>query len=191
MRNAGLVLVLVFGVMLSGCTVRSYSMTRDRVDQDLDSGNRGYLAGTAPEQNYDRPTTRTTQVVEVELRSPIRFEKGPAVKKVSGRGVSESDTELYGNRGYITRSSSYESESVEPAVVPSPAFEYYKVEKGDTLQKISQKFFGTTKKWPKIYDANKDTLKGPDKVRVGQMLKIPMAGCKSPVLMEEPSGNLK
>src|SRR5512139_2133187 len=29
----------------------------------------------------------------------------------------------------------------------------YTVKKGDTLQEISQKFYGTTKKWRKIYEA--------------------------------------
>ena len=178
-----LVLVLVFAMMLSGCVVRTYSMTRDRVDQGLDSGNRGYLQGTAPEPSMDRPTTRTTQVMEVELRSPIRFEKAPAVKESAPAPVSESDSEMYGNRGYISRSGVSETEA---AVETAPLFEYYKVEKGDTLQKISQKFYGTTKKWPQVYGANKDTLKGPDKVRVGQTLKIPMAGCA----VEQP-GNLK
>ncbi|NQV04749.1 MAG: LysM peptidoglycan-binding domain-containing protein [Candidatus Omnitrophica bacterium] len=49
----------------------------------------------------------------------------------------------------------------------------YVVKKGDTLQKISSELYGTTKKWKKIFDANKDTLKDPDKIRVGQKLVIP------------------
>ncbi|PIQ88790.1 MAG: hypothetical protein COV72_06520 [Candidatus Omnitrophica bacterium CG11_big_fil_rev_8_21_14_0_20_42_13] len=53
------------------------------------------------------------------------------------------------------------------------SFKEYTVEKNDTLQKISQKFYGTTKKWKKIYDANTDTLKSPDKVYPGQKLNIP------------------
>ena len=51
----------------------------------------------------------------------------------------------------------------------------YKVQKGDTLQKISSQpeIYGTSKKWMKIYEANKDKLKSPDKIRPGQELKIP------------------
>ncbi|NQS99473.1 MAG: LysM peptidoglycan-binding domain-containing protein [Candidatus Omnitrophica bacterium] len=49
----------------------------------------------------------------------------------------------------------------------------YKVRKGDTLQKISQKFYGTTKKWSALFEANKDRLKSPDKVYPGQLLNIP------------------
>ncbi len=62
----------------------------------------------------------------------------------------------------------------EPAPAPEPAehagANTYVVQKGDTLQKISQKTYGTTKKWPAIMKANgmKD-----DKIRVGQKLVLP------------------
>jgi nucleoid-associated protein YgaU len=49
----------------------------------------------------------------------------------------------------------------------------YVVQRGDTLQKISQKFYGTSKSWQKIYDANKAKLKKPDVIVVGTTLKIP------------------
>ena len=49
----------------------------------------------------------------------------------------------------------------------------YVVKSGDTLQEISQKFYGTTKKWRKIYDANKSKVKDPNKLQVGTKLTIP------------------
>ncbi|MCM8781059.1 MAG: LysM peptidoglycan-binding domain-containing protein, partial [Candidatus Omnitrophica bacterium] len=58
--------------------------------------------------------------------------------------------------------------------VSKAKFERYTVQPQDTLQKISQKFYGTTKKWNKIYEANKDTLKSPDKIYPGQILEIPL-----------------
>jgi nucleoid-associated protein YgaU len=51
--------------------------------------------------------------------------------------------------------------------------ESYTVLPNDTLQKISLKVFGTTKKWKNIFDANSDTLKSPDRIYTGQVLKIP------------------
>jgi len=66
---------LVTLLAMSGCVVRTYEATKDRVDQDLSAGNRGYIKGTA-RQNSARKATRTTRVVEVELRSPLKFEKG-------------------------------------------------------------------------------------------------------------------
>jgi len=58
--------------------------------------------------------------------------------------------------------------------VPVVTVEKYTVQKGDTLQKISKKFYGTTKKWQKIYAANQDTLKGPNKIYPGQTIDVPL-----------------
>lgn len=44
---------------------------------------------------------------------------------------------------------------------------------GDSLSKIAKKFYGDANKYMKIFEANKDQLKDPDKINVGQKLKIP------------------
>ena len=49
----------------------------------------------------------------------------------------------------------------------------YTVEKGDTLSQIAQQFYGKSGKWHAIFEANRDQLKDPDKIQVGQKLKIP------------------
>ena len=49
----------------------------------------------------------------------------------------------------------------------------YTVQKGDTLSKISKQFYGDANKYKKIFDANKDQLKDPDKIQPGQVLRIP------------------
>lgn len=51
--------------------------------------------------------------------------------------------------------------------------EIYTVKKGDSLWKISRRYYGTPYKWPLIYRANKDVLKDPGKIYPGQKLKIP------------------
>ena len=48
------------------------------------------------------------------------------------------------------------------------------VRKGETLQKISQQYYGTSKNYMKIYNANKGVLKdGPNKLTVGTKIVIP------------------
>ena len=65
------ILLLGSALVLSGCTVRSYPLTRERVDQSLSGGNRGYIQGKAPAgSEAPRKETRTVQIVEVELGSP-------------------------------------------------------------------------------------------------------------------------
>jgi nucleoid-associated protein YgaU len=55
------------------------------------------------------------------------------------------------------------------------SFQTYKVKQGDTLSKISQQFCGNANDYMRIFNANKDKLKDPDHVNVGQELKIPAA----------------
>ena len=49
----------------------------------------------------------------------------------------------------------------------------YEVVSGDNLSKIAKHFYGDASKYLKIFEANKDQLSDPDKVKVGQKLKIP------------------
>jgi nucleoid-associated protein YgaU len=165
--------------LLSGCVVRTYPVTKERVDQDL-AGNRGYLQGQSPaEEVKERKTTRTTQVVEIELHSPIKFEKGPKSRSAEKARERTQDKSLWGNKGFITQGAAPEIAGPVPMLgVSAPQMEKYIVQKGDTLQKISQKFYGTTKRWNKIFEANKDTLKGPNKIYPGQVIDVPLEPTK-------------
>jgi nucleoid-associated protein YgaU len=49
----------------------------------------------------------------------------------------------------------------------------YTVQKGDTLSKISKQYYGDPNKYNRIFEANRDQLKDPDKIFPGQVLKIP------------------
>jgi nucleoid-associated protein YgaU len=49
----------------------------------------------------------------------------------------------------------------------------YTVQKGDTLSKISKQYYGDANQYNRIFEANRDQLKDPDKIFPGQVLKIP------------------
>lgn len=49
----------------------------------------------------------------------------------------------------------------------------YTVKPGDTLSKISKEFYGDPNRYQKIFEANRDKLENPDKIRAGQELSIP------------------
>ena len=51
--------------------------------------------------------------------------------------------------------------------------EYYIIKSGDTLSAIAQHYYKDANKYPKIFEANRDQLDNPDKIQVGQQLKIP------------------
>lgn len=49
----------------------------------------------------------------------------------------------------------------------------YTVRPGDTLSKIAKEFYGNPNEYNRIFEANRDKLENPDKIRSGQELVIP------------------
>lgn len=49
----------------------------------------------------------------------------------------------------------------------------YTVKAGDTLSKIAKEQLGSASAYMEIFNANKDQLTDPDKIKPGQVLKIP------------------
>ena len=48
----------------------------------------------------------------------------------------------------------------------------YTVKSGDTLSKLAKDIYGDAKLYPRIFEINKDQLKNPDQIKVGQVLKL-------------------
>jgi nucleoid-associated protein YgaU len=53
------------------------------------------------------------------------------------------------------------------------ATQYHEVVKGDTLWKIAEKYYGDGNLYKDIFEANKDILKDPNMIKIGQKLRIP------------------
>ena len=49
----------------------------------------------------------------------------------------------------------------------------YTVQAGDTLSGIAKKLLGNAAEYMDIYNENRDQLTDPDKIKPGQVLKIP------------------
>jgi nucleoid-associated protein YgaU len=52
---------------------------------------------------------------------------------------------------------------------------YWEVRSGDSLSKIAKRAYDDAGKYMKIFEANRDVLKDPDKIKPGQKLKVPKA----------------
>ena len=77
--------------------------------------------------------------------------------------------------------------TVDPMAAPPPAMaaaaaagggssagrRTYTVAAGDSLSKIAKNFYGNANQYMKIFEANKDKLSDPEKIKVGQELVIP------------------
>lgn len=65
------------------------------------------------------------------------------------------------------------SRAVAAAVGGAQGGETYTVKSGDTLSAISRQFYGDSNEYMRIFYANRDKLKDPDKIQVGQQLTVP------------------
>ena len=55
----------------------------------------------------------------------------------------------------------------------STATKIYEVKSGDSLSKIAKAEYGNANEWKRIFEANQDILKDPNKIFTGQKLMIP------------------
>ena len=53
------------------------------------------------------------------------------------------------------------------------ATQWHEVTKGETLWKIAEQYYGDGNLYSKIFEANRDILKDPNRISIGQKLRIP------------------
>lgn len=172
----GFGIFFVLGVFGTGCgttgiEMRSYTQDKPRVDQEMGEGNAGYLAGTPqPEDRSQYKDTRKTYVLEISKGAgelpPVK-EESYTVPSFEKPSTSSRPKPLSASMDVVV----LPSESLQAK--PAAGFVKYTVEKDDTLQKISKKFYDSYSKWPRIYEANKAVIPNPDKIQPGIVIQIP------------------
>jgi len=114
-------------------------------------GNRGYLVGKGP--------AATEPVVEQLQPRPLAPTEATTNALVTPPPVAPPAITIVEN---------------EPPKITKPAKPTtYVVKKNDSLWRIAGKVYRNPLKWPKIYRANKDKIKNPNRIYAGQVLKIP------------------
>jgi nucleoid-associated protein YgaU len=64
--------------------------------------------------------------------------------------------------------------AAKPAAAPAASgARTYTVKAGDSLSKIAKALTGDLNNWKAIYEANRDTIKDPNVIHAGQVLRIP------------------
>ena len=87
--------------------------------------------------------------------------------KVSGGSLSAEEREkVILAVGNVEGVAAVEDDAADAAV-------FHTVEKGDTLSAIAKKTLGSANRYMEIFEANKPMLSHPDKIYVGQTLRIP------------------
>jgi len=65
-------------------------------------------------------------------------------------------------------------DEVKGASADAVKAEYYIIKSGDTLSKIAKQYYGNANDYPKIFEANREVIKDPDKIFPGQKIRIPV-----------------
>ena len=109
-------------------------------------------------------------VVVQNLNVSVEGDKAIVRGKVNSQSCSEKLTLLAGNQHGIAC-----VDCQLEVANPEPEAKFYTVKSGDTLGKIAKEFYGDASKYPVIFEANQPMLADPDKIYVGQSLRIPAA----------------
>ena len=104
--------------------------------------------------------------------------KGGDVKEEGGKLIIKGTAEYGFDRDQIwnaiKKQSGWESEIVaDIKVEKATPYGYWVVKSGETLSKIAKNIYSDANVYMKIFDANKDQLKDPNMIKVGQKLVLP------------------
>jgi nucleoid-associated protein YgaU len=92
--------------------------------------------------------------------------------KIKGTAPYALDKDLFWDK--LKTVSSWQAEvEVSVNVQKSDVYGYYTVQAGDTLSKLAKAHLGDPKRYMEIFNLNKNTLKDPDMIKVGQKLQLP------------------
>ncbi len=75
----------------------------------------------------------------------------------------------------VTAPAAAPEETIAPEVAAELDVTYYEIKSGDTLSKIAKREYGDAMQYMKIFEANREVIEDPDKIYVGQKIRIPKA----------------
>lgn len=128
---------------------------------------------------FSKPEEAPTKITaHIEEDNPgvnnleVGFDNG--VVTIKGNATSQEALEkavlMAGNVEGVSEVRYEEVQSATPAV----KVEYYEIVSGDTLSGIAKKYYGDGSRYMQIFEANKEVIKDPDKIFVGQKIRIPL-----------------
>lgn len=68
------------------------------------------------------------------------------------------------------------NQAAAPEAPVEEEVELYVIKSGDTLGKIAKEFYGKASAYMDIFEANREVIEDPDKIYVGQTIRIPKKG---------------
>ena len=117
-------------------------------------------------------------VVELanQLGKGITAKEEGGVLKLNGAVNTQYEKNLLWDKIKAAGGEVHADISADVKVVNTSYFHIHKVSKGENLSVIAKKYLGNANKYMDVFNANKDILKNPDLIQIGQELKIPFPG---------------
>jgi len=119
------------------------------------------------QSSSDKPVDNYNKVVVDKTTSP--YDKVDALSLEIGRLVKEMEDKK------STKKSTYTQSITKEVRTRKDAMRIIIVKKGDTLSKIAKRAYGSALAYDRLYSENPDLAKNPNRIYVGQRLRIPLA----------------
>lgn len=150
--------------------LRPEALQAPEVESLIDTAKKEF-ARTLPGRPFQNGLQQTDLLEVVERQ---REENNRLKARISG--LERENQQLRRRLGDLSSSASAAAnESGTPGGASTDGTEraVYQVQPGDTLSSISRTVYGTSSRWESIFQANRDLLRSPNDLRVGQELRIP------------------
>ena len=102
-------------------------------------------------------------------------EEKPVAKPTGEEKVTLASKPMSTSQANATAVSAKPAQPSSPTTVKMDKGEEHTVKAGDTLSKLAEQYYGSAGKWEKIYEANRESIKNPNYVFIGQKITIPAA----------------
>ena len=141
--------------------------TRDEVQAADEAKKETEAARTQAAREATARQAAEARARAAEAKTKAAEAEAAAAKKAAAEAEAQADRlEWQAQRAAF-------HEQVKEQMEREAAEHTYVVKAGDSLSKIAKEVLGDARRWPEIFEANKDQIKDPNLIRVGQELKIP------------------
>lgn len=139
----------------------------EQIKQDIEANNPGVNNLQVEYKDHACILVGTCESIEAKEKVILMAGNMKGVAGVVSRRLTVTETAT------DEASSGSMEEIADDIFESSSETQYYTIESGDTLWGIASKFLGNGSKYPEIFEANREVIEDPDKIFVGQKIRIP------------------
>lgn len=140
----------------------------EKVEAALDDLRKRFPGARINAQIRDEDVTLTGSAPDLHTKGQIMTAFNEAVETKNTINQIAVDKPLS-----IPAGASFETLAGSTPTPAAAGARTHTVVSGDTLSALAKKYYGDASKHPRIFEANRDQLSDPDKIKVGQKLTIP------------------